>query len=104
LEADILRQYKQLIDAYLQDRSLIPRGRLHEISFARLEANPLAEMRGIYEALALPRFGHVEPALRSYLDSLASYRRNRFTELRSDLRERITSEWRPWFEEWGYPT
>jgi hypothetical protein len=104
LEADILRQYKQLIDAYLQDRSLIPRGRLHEISFARLEANPLAEMRGIYEALALPRFGHVERALRSYLDSLASYRRNRFTELRSDLRERITSEWRPWFEEWGYPT
>lgn len=102
LESDILRQYKLLTDAYLQDRSLIPRERLHEISFERLEANPLRELRDIYEALDLPSFGHVEPTLRSYVRSLMEYQRNTFTGLRAHLREKIASEWRDWFERWGY--
>jgi hypothetical protein len=58
----------------------------------------------VQEALFLPDFGHVEPALRRYLGSLAAYKKNRFPELPADLRARIAREWRRCFEEWAYPT
>jgi hypothetical protein len=104
LDDDIIRQYKRLNEAYFVDRDLIPKGRLCEISFERLEADPLLEMRGIYEVIGLPDFGYVEPVLQRYLRSLTGYRRNTFTELAPALRERIVAEWRRWFEEWGYST
>ena len=60
-------------------------------------------MRGTYEALALPDFGHVEAALRRYVESLSGYLKNTLPELPPDLRERIAGEWRRCFDEWGYP-
>jgi hypothetical protein len=102
LDDDIIRQYKQLCSAYLEERSLIPSGHLHELSFAQLEADPLSAMREIYQALDLPDFAHVEPRLKEYLGSLTQYRRNIFRAIPAELRARIEVEWRPWIEEWGY--
>jgi hypothetical protein len=102
LEEETLHQYKEVYDAFFQERGLIPKGHFCEVSFADLEADPIQQVRGIYEALALPDFGHVEPILRRYLDSIGGYRKNTFPELASDLRARIAREWRRCFEEWGY--
>jgi hypothetical protein len=102
LDDRILRQYKEVYDAFFEERGLIPKGRFHEISFEELEADPLGQVRGIYEALALPDFGHVEPSLRRYLESLSGYKKNTLPELPPDLRERIAGEWRRAFDEWGY--
>jgi hypothetical protein len=60
-------------------------------------------VRGIYEALALPDFQQVQPALWRYVESLSGYKKNTLPELPPDLRERIAGEWRRCFEEWGYP-
>ena len=60
-------------------------------------------MRRIYEALSLPAFGEVEPALRRYVGSIAEYKKNEFPPLPEELRGRIAAAWRPCFEEWGYP-
>jgi hypothetical protein len=102
LDDDIIRQYKQVCSAYLEEQSLIPRSHLYEISFARLEADPLSAMREIYQALDLPDFAYVAPKLKECLGSLAEYRRNVFREVPGDLRSRIAEEWRTWIEEWGY--
>jgi hypothetical protein len=99
----IIRQYRELYDAFFEERGLIPAGRIHEMSFQELEKEPLGEMRKLYEALDLPEFAKVEPALRTYLDSLSGYRKNVFRELAPELRGRIAGEWRRCFEEWGYP-
>jgi hypothetical protein len=102
LDDDILRQYKSITETYFEERSLIPAGRLHEMSFAQLEADPLGELRHAYRALDLPEFDYVEPVLRRYVDSLATYKRNTFSELDACLRERIVREWRRSFDEWEY--
>jgi omega-hydroxy-beta-dihydromenaquinone-9 sulfotransferase len=91
-----------LCTAYLEERKLIPPERLVEISYGQLEADPLAAMRDVYQALDLPDFAYVEPVLTNYLGSLADYRRNVFPEIRDELRARIGEAWRPWFEQWGY--
>ncbi len=104
LEERAIRQYREVHDVFFEERGLIPKDHFHEIGFEELEADPIGQIRGLYEALALPDFGHVEPALRHYLATIAGYRKNTLPELSTDLRSRVAQEWRKCFEEWGYPT
>ena len=98
----IIRQYKEVYDAFFEQRALIPDGRFHEMSFEELEKDPVGEMRKLYVSLGLPEFETVEPTLRTYLDSLSNYRKNVFPQLTPDVRRHITSQWERCFEEWGY--
>lgn len=99
-----LRQYREVYDVFFEERGLIPKGHFHEIGFEALEAEPIGQVRGIYEALDLPDFRQLEPALRRYVESLSDYKKNTLPELAPDLRERIAEEWRRCFEAWGYAT
>jgi len=97
-----LRQYAELCEAFFEERDLIPAGNLHEVRFEDLEADPLAEMAKLYEALDLPKFAEVRDDLAAYVEGLKGYQRNRFPELPEALRTRIAREWQRSFEEWGY--
>ena len=99
----IIQQYKEVYDVFFEDRALIPKGHFHEVCFEALEVDPIGQVRGIYEALALPDFGHIETALRRYTESIAGYKKNALPDVPSDVRSRITEEWRRCFDEWGYP-
>jgi hypothetical protein len=88
----VIRQYKELYAAFFEERSRIAADRFHELAFEELEQDPVSELRRLYEALSLPAFAGVEPALRKYLDSLSGYRKNQFPELVPDVRRRIASE------------
>jgi hypothetical protein len=99
-----IRQYKEVYDVFFEEQGLIPEGHYHEVGFEELEKDPMGQVRGIYEALDLPAFREVEPALCRYVESLAGYRKNVFPDLPADLRQRVTREWRRCFEEWGYAT
>jgi hypothetical protein len=103
LDKRILRQIRDAYEAFFDERSLIPAERFHELSFAALEADPVGQVRGIYDGLGLPDFGYVEPRLRRYVESLSGYRKNTFAELSAHERHRIAREWRRCFDEWGYP-
>ena len=103
LEARILRQYREMYDAFFEERGLIPKGHFHEVGFEDLEHDPVQNMQTLYEALALSDFNVVEGPLRRYVESLAGYRKNTFPELSVELRQRIARDWRRGFEEWGYP-
>lgn len=104
LEARTLRVYRELHNSFFEEQSLIPPGQFHELSFADLEQDPIGQVRHIYEALGLPDFTQAEPRLREYVDSLAGYRKNEFTELSGKLRSRINAGWQRCFDEWHYPT
>jgi hypothetical protein len=102
LEERTLRQYQEVYSSFFEERGLIPEGHFHEVGFEQLEADPIGQMRRIYEALALPDFETVEPALLRYVATLSGYKKNIFAELSPDLRHLIAREWRRGFEEWGY--
>lgn len=99
----ILRQYREMYDAFLEERGLIPAGQFHEVGFEELEKDPVGQVRRVYDALGLPAFAEVEPAVRRYTGSIAGYKKNEFSDLPADLRVRIASSWRRCFEEWDYP-
>jgi omega-hydroxy-beta-dihydromenaquinone-9 sulfotransferase len=102
VHTQLLRQTKILYDGYFGQRALIPPGRLHEIAFADLERDPVGQLRNTYEALRLPNFNYVEPAVTAYVNSLTGYKKNKFTDLPADLRRRVHKELRQCFQEWGY--
>jgi hypothetical protein len=98
----ILQRYASMYDAYFEERSLIPSGRLHEVRYEDLERDPIREVRAIYESLDLPDYAVVELPLRHYVDSIASYEKNSYAELPGALRDRITHQWRRTIAAWGY--
>lgn len=104
LDDAILRRYTTLYDAYLAQRSLIPPGRLHELSFASLDADPIAQLRHLYDGLQLEGFDEMQPALAAYLGTLEGYQKNRHDTLNEADRLRVEKAWEPYFEAFGYVT
>lgn len=103
LEERILWRYRTMYEAYLEDRSAIPDGRLVEIAYGELDERPMAVLERVYGALGLPDFEVARPHVSRYLESIADYRKNLYPELEPDAGARIAREWELAFEEWGYP-
>jgi hypothetical protein len=92
----------EIYDAYFEERGLIPAGRLYDLRYESLEADLLGELRKLYAALDLPDFAAAEPAVRGYLDTIAGYEKNRFSEVQPPWRSEVARCWRRGFDEWGY--
>ncbi len=59
-----------VFDAYLDQRTLIPPGRIVDLAYHDLEARPLDVMREIYEKLGLPGFEAARLGFEAYLGAL----------------------------------
>lgn len=102
LEERTIQQYEEIYAAYFEDRERIPAGRLHEIRYEALEADPIGQLRKLYAALALGDFAEAEPAVRQYLASIAGYEKNRFGQIEPPWKEQVALRCRRSFDEWGY--
>lgn len=98
----IIARHARVHDAYLDQRHLIPPGRLHEVSFDELEQSPMRTIETLYQKLDIPHFASFQPQLQTYVNTLATYRKNRFPDLEPAIRNRLASEWHRTFAEWGY--
>ncbi len=99
----ILRRYRAMYTAFFDDRDLIPAGQYIEVAYEDLEHDMMAAMARIYEALNLPGFAEMQPALKQYVDSLSDYQKNVHEALPETLRRRIAEAAQECFAEWGYP-
>jgi len=100
----ILWRYREMYEAYLADRALIPEGQICEVSYRDLVEKTIPTLNGIYDSIGLGEFEPARPAVERYLARVNGYRRNRYDEMDDDLRQRIVEEWGAAFDEWNYPT
>jgi hypothetical protein len=103
LDDHILTRYREMYDAFFDQRERIPAGQYCEVGYEELERDPIGVMQSIYTTLDLADFEAVAPTLRTYVDSIAGYKKNEFKPLDPVLRGRIAGEWGRCFDEWGYP-
>jgi hypothetical protein len=84
-----------------QDRELVPPGRLVDVRYEDLVADPVKQMREIYRRLDLGNFADVEPAIQEYASQSRSYKTNKYA-LPPEVADRVRGRWAPYFQRYGY--
>ena len=102
VEDDLVRSYRALVERYLADREALPPGRLAEVRFEDLEADPLGQLARLYDELSLGDFDAVRPEVDAYLGRLGRYEKNAH-ELDAHTVERVGNEWGFALDAFGYP-
>ena len=97
----VLSAYRDLMAKYLKDRSLVPEGRLVEIRYEDLDADPLATLRCLYQGLELPAFELAQPRIESYLNTLGVFEKNRFS-YPDEVIHSVNEHWGFAIEAFGY--
>jgi hypothetical protein len=101
IEGQVLDTFVRMYERFERDRELVPPGQLVDIRYEELIADPLRQMRKIYDQLALGDFGRVEPAVAGYAEKMRDYRTNEYT-IAPDVAERVRRRWAPYFQRYGY--
>jgi hypothetical protein len=101
IEEYVFETYLRMFACVEEDKKLIPAGRFHELRYEELVANPVREMRRLYDRLDLGGFDDYEPRLLRYLETLKGYETNRW-ELTPDLRVKIAYRWGEIIRRYGY--
>lgn len=101
LNSDIFELYKNIMTDYLEQRDLIPTGRLIELSFEDLEAKPMICLKKLYQDLHLSGFENSQPHFEAYLDKMKSYKKNKH-EITEKSINKIKKEWGFVMKEWTY--
>lgn len=97
----VLALYEEMMRRYFEDRALIPAGNLVEVRFEDVERDPVGEVRRVYERLGLPGFAAMEQALKAYVTSQRSYKKNEL-EISAADRASIDQRWGFAIRELGY--
>ena len=71
-----VRIYRRMAEAYLEQREVIPAGRLVEIRYEELEQDKIGQMQRIYHELGLDGYDSFAPQLAEYISSIADFQKN----------------------------
>lgn len=101
LEDDVLSCFEQMYEGFMRDRHLIERGKLFEIRYEGLVADPAEQLEALYDTLELGDFDRVRPAVRAYFSTRSNYRVN---DLETDDTQRfeVGRRWGRFMRHYGY--
>jgi hypothetical protein len=102
LEEYVFDTFTHLYARLEQSKPLLAAHRFHELRYEDLIADPVGQMRLLYERLELGGFEEFLPRLRTYLDANAGYKTNRYPELAPELRAEIGRRWGHVIRHYGY--
>jgi hypothetical protein len=101
IEGHVLDTFVRMYECFEQDRELVPPGRLIDVRYEDLVADPVGQMRAIYRRLDLGDFADVEPAIAQYAMKSRDYQTNKYT-LPPEVADRVRGRWAPYFQRYGY--
>lgn len=101
LEERVFRTFQLMYEVFQEDRRLIGPSRFCEVRYEDLVADPIGQMRRIYEELELGGFDQALPAIRKYVEDQAGYRPNRY-EIPPEVRAEVARRWGDFFRRYGY--
>lgn len=101
MEQNILYGYKELHDAYQEQKKYIPEGHLYEIKFEEFEKNPLEITERIYRQLELPGWEEARPAIEAYISKKKDHKKNQY-KFDSRTIQMVNQSWGDILDSWGY--
>jgi hypothetical protein len=97
----VFAAYDRMYGGFEKHRESIPPEQICDVRYEELVADPVGQLRRIYQTLELDDFAAVEPKLAAYASSVRDYQTNRH-ELPPDLQEEISRRWEPYIQKYGY--
>ncbi|MHA1865211.1 MAG: sulfotransferase family protein [Candidatus Heimdallarchaeaceae archaeon] len=101
LDELIFSTYKTMHKRLYEDIQNLPEGHYVEVKYEDLVANPLENLKRIYDKLSLGDFNEVKLIISSYLDSIKEFKAASYS-IPPEEKEKITTEWIDMIEKWGY--
>jgi omega-hydroxy-beta-dihydromenaquinone-9 sulfotransferase len=102
LEEYVFHNFTHLYERLEQSKHLLASNRFHEMRYEDLIADPVGQMRLLYEHLELGGFDEFLPRLKGYLDAHAGYKPNRYTDLSPSLCAELERRWGRVIRHYGY--
>lgn len=97
----VFETFNRMYETFESQRGLIRPGRFAEVRYEDLVADPIAQMRRVYDELELGGFDDMLPALQAHVADAAGYKTNRY-QLPAETRDEITRRWGSFIERYGY--
>ncbi len=101
LDEYVFETLNRMYEVFWRDRELISPSRICEVRYEDLVADPLGQVRTVYERLGLGEFDNVLPALERYVADKKDYKTNRY-EISPEIRAEITRRWGSYIAQYGY--
>lgn len=101
LEERVLATFTRMYERLETDRKRIAPERFFELKYEDLIADPVGQIRLLYERLGLCGFDEVQPQLEAYLAGLKGYETNRY-QLTTAQRETVAHRWGDVIRRYGY--
>ena len=100
-DQSILSMYKELYMRYFEEKQLIPKGNLIELSYEEFIKNPLESLKHLYGSLRLEGFAEAKPVFQLYIKQHENYKKNNYT-IDDTVRNKIYRAWKFAFDALGY--
>ncbi len=101
VEKQMIRVYKQMYIKYFNEKKLIPKGNLIEISYEDFIKNPLKTLKQIYSELKLDGFNSSEKKFAEYIRFQSKVKKHRYA-IGEDIKKKVYENWDFAFDELGY--
>jgi hypothetical protein len=101
LEPYVFAAFEEMYAAFERDRPKLSPGRLHELRYEDLVADPVGRLAEAYERLGIGDFDRVRPCLEEQARSMKRYRTNTYAHDPRIVAE-ISRRWRPFLDRYGY--
>jgi len=98
----ILHRYEIIYARYNADIGKVPAGRIADLTYEQLLADPLGALEKAYRSLDLNGFDTAAPAFAALLAARKNYRPNVHVPLSTRRRLEIARRWGPYAKRWGY--
>lgn len=97
----VLHNYPRVMQRFDEAAACLDENQLMHVRFEDLERSPVPIIEDILRRFDLPEPQRSLANIRSYLDTLKDYRKNRFT-MSDEIRHRVESQWGEYIHRWEY--
>lgn len=102
IEEMVLKNYPPLMSKLEKDAGGLKENQFAEVRFEDLEKDPMGILEKIYQQLEITGWDEASVKTKAYLESLSSYRKNKFSLAEKD-QQRVRERWGKWIDQWDYP-
>ncbi len=101
IDRAILEVYTRMMRQLETDLAALPNHLYVELRYDELDTDPLGSIQKIYDALDIDGFSAIKPTFKTYLDSVKTYKKNKFSYT-DEAAALVETHWGEFLTKWGY--